>query len=392
MTCGSCEGTGSFTHLITTKLTGSVKRTWLFGKTVPDEVKESLRTLGVMAFAGAHAQVRLCQLSPEQGGLTAEYLADFPHVHADLRVRQLSIVIDALGSQGIVPNMPKFLDVLLGDAASSIRSRSASPARKIESAKSTRLTGEVLSALGSKAALDPQEISSRFLGAVSDTLVQDLHRALAKAYDGVGRSGVRQAWLVGGAFTIMAVVLERLYRRDIQLPEFIADYAGWYAYAWEDWLHTLMPWSPALLFVMTCLYAPLWGRRKIRHHLGSAAMRKPPRGRLPFVTAAMAFLTFWTVTRIPVDSANFGLPGRTEPLFGNVESLGDLGRWAITEIPEDWAAALNTKANAMGIQLPERVPYIFLFDERPYKQRDYAAIMKKMKESQGKPQKKHRGS
>ena len=134
----------------------------------------------------------------------------------------------------------------------------------------------------------PSAIVDQYQGAISKRLVLDLYIYLNTAYDGLGRSSTRQAWLIGGAVTITATALEQLYGAGSALATSLADWTGFYSLDLPEWGHIIGLVIAGVPLMATVYGAGLWGRHAVRGVIGKLALRKPSQGILPFAIALAA--------------------------------------------------------------------------------------------------------
>ena len=292
--CSPCGATGWFTHRRWAWLTGSVSRSWVFGKDAPDGFKEAVKAIGITNFPGTHAEAAATAVTPGAGKCQMRLECVVPHVRAEMRCRGVGIRMDAVGRSGKIPLMPTFLDDLLGDVRLEVSRPAATAAAVIKAARSTRLSRGVLEHVCGGGKFDPQLVVAQFSGAVSEAMVRTLHQTVDRAYDRLGQSGVRRAWLIGAPAILAAAAAPAFYRNAGWLPPDAAWTAGW---------------GLAIAPVAAVwLAAGASGRRGVLGAVGGRAGRRPRQGAWPWAAAILALGLHAAVLGSLPGARAFGLP------------------------------------------------------------------------------------
>lgn len=308
--CSPCGATGWFTHRRWTWLTGSVSRSWVFGKDAPDGFKEAVKAIGITDLPGTHAEAAATAVTSGAGKCQMRLECVVPHVRAEMRCRGVGIRMDAVGRSGKIPLMPTFLDDLLGDVWLEA-SRPAAPAAVIKAARSTRLSRGVLEHVCGGGKFDPQLVVAQFSGAVSEAMVRTLHQMVDRSYDRLGRSGVRRAWLIGAPAILAAAVASALYGNAGWLPPDAAWAAGWGV--------AIAP------VIAVWLAAGASGRRGVLGAVGGRAGRRPRQGAWPWAAAILALGLHAVVLGSLPGARALGLPLVEAPPPGHAPGIAARG-------------------------------------------------------------------
>ena len=308
--CKPCAGTGCYTRIYSTNIQGRVSRSLGVDAGAPDGFRRSCQAVAPKsALAMSVGSLVRAEVTSAAGEVNLTLHCQVRHVQADMACDLERIHVDALGPGLAVPLMPTFLDGLTCELANSIRIAAArAPAQALASALKSRLTRDVLAAVGRGPRPDISAIVRGWSGAVSDGHIRLLATSLETAYGKAARSPVRRAWLLLSPLIVVGSALSNAY----QLPYWL--------------LHHLHPTvRPSLVFGITAVFLAelvavlpvvllAWvvagqvGRRQLRTGVGGLARRRPRQGRWPVLGLLLEMVSGWSAAALRLDAAPMGLP------------------------------------------------------------------------------------
>jgi hypothetical protein len=255
-------------------------------------------------FAAAELSERKISITRGPTGASISMACTVPHVRAEMSCKSTDIAIDSLGDGVVVPNMPAFLDDLLKPATDRIFPAEQRAEAVISAARRTRLTDDILQALGTRDGKGAADFVARWRGAVSLGLVERLQERLRKAYEVVARHKVRAAWL-GALFplVIYSLVIE-LYAAPV-IPPLMMNMTD-----------TFQPIASALWDAIFLL-VPLWivwtiagnrARWDAGKMIGGIAKRRPSQGWWPAFVAVCMIVPHVALIASDVSGDTVGLP------------------------------------------------------------------------------------
>lgn len=278
--CSPCKGEGWFLHRSWAWITGTVRRRWQTGSGEPVAFVEAFRGVPLAEVPSGQGNVVGASVTSGAGSCGIRLDCRVPHVHAEFACADVSFSVDAIGRDGVIRQVPRFLDRLVAATVRTIIDTNSDPETVIATSRTTRVTADVLTAVSGRGAWEASAVARQYSGAVSEDLLEHLHRCISKAYHVLGRGPLRRTWLAGGALAAMTAAATPFLGSPAGL---LTNGAGHLvgrvsptALALVDWGLTLLP------VAITATVATAAGRRAVRAVVGKGAVRSPRAGWLPW--------------------------------------------------------------------------------------------------------------
>lgn len=304
VSCIQCKATGSFLNYFQAWITGALRRTISLDSDSPKGFEQSMSVISPTQIPGLMADTTATKVAHESGYCSITLTCSMPHVHVEATCKQVGITLDAVGRDGFVPLMPRFLDGLLAKPFQDMLQPSASPDIVIASAESSRLTRDLLTKTYAGKKFDAEAMSSTYDRAISGELLNAGHSSIVQAFNTLGASAVRWLWLLGGPVLVVCAAMVALY-----------DVGAWLPWSFQPpgQLNpsAIYAWDAALLLVSLAgfwLTCGLLARRTVRKATHSMAARRPSQGWWPIGFAVAMLTANIGLTQKGVNAATLGLP------------------------------------------------------------------------------------
>ena len=304
VSCVQCKATGSFLNYFQAWITGALRRTVSLDSDAPKGFEQSMSAISLTRIPGLMADTTATKVAHEPGYCSITLTCSMPHVHVEATCKKVAITLDALGRDGFVPLMPRFLDGLLAKPFQDMLQPSASPDTIIAAAESSRLTRNLLTETYAGKKFDAEAMSSTYDRAISGELLTAGHSSIVRAFNTLGASAVRWLWLLGGPVLVAYAALVALY-----------DVGAWLPWSFQPpgQLNpgAIYAWDAALLVVPLAAYwlaCGLLARRTVRKAIRSRAVRRPSQGWWPIGFAVAMLAANVGPIQKGINAATLGLP------------------------------------------------------------------------------------
>jgi hypothetical protein len=342
--CTACDGHCTFTYVYRTYLEGRVSRAVDFDKGAPDGFRASCMALPAATMARGAGVLRAIEANAVAAEVSAVLHCDVRHAHVSMRVKDIGVAVDAIGTGMTIPLMPPFLDELIdvgGLTSPSDREAGRDPSARLLEATQASATKGILRMVGSGNTIDAGAFSRKWKGAISAGFVTLIEDRLRDAYSHAARSVVRRTWTAAVVPIAGLMILANAYHFPLRVFESLWPRGGWTvphaAVAGFVLAQTLVA-LPVVSAVR--LYAGNRARASLRAAVGGLAQRRPIQGIWPWLGLLAAVAAGWMAVVLRVEAAGLGLPFAPP---------------ALVQVPKPAAAAIPARPTATQVrQTPVR--------------------------------------
>ena len=159
--CSPCDGEGVFLRRSWAWITGAVRRHWETGRGEPAAFVEAFRTIPLADVPGGKGSVAKANVTSGAGSCGISLDCHVPHVHAVFACANASFAVDAVGEDGTIREMPRFLDQLVAATARTLTDPGSDPETVVAASRATRVTTDVLAAVGGRRSRDVGRVGRR---------------------------------------------------------------------------------------------------------------------------------------------------------------------------------------------------------------------------------------
>jgi hypothetical protein len=229
-----------------------------------------------------------------------------------MRVKDVGVAVDAIGTGMVIPLMPPFLDDLIdvgGLTSPSDREAGRDPSARLLEATRASATKGILRMVGRGNAVDAGAFSRTWKGAISEGFVTLIEDRLRNAYTHAARSVVRRTWTAALVPVAGLMILANAYHFPLRVFDSLWPRVGGTiphaALAGFVLAQTLVA-LPVLSAVW--LYAGQRARASLRAAVGGLAHRRPSQGIWPWAGLLVAVTAGWMAVAMRMEAAGLGLP------------------------------------------------------------------------------------